>query len=100
MVAFCLFWGGQATPLQSVFGISLRQSFLYGLDITPNFLRIQSLALLAVPLMLWPRRRRTPLPKWIGYAAYPGHLLLLWLVELATGVMTMEQSLRLLFPWR
>ncbi|MBQ7454910.1 MAG: hypothetical protein IJS53_00585 [Clostridia bacterium] len=107
MVAYCLFWGGTVSPEQKFLGLSLNDLFknipllsTVFREFSTYFLRIQTLALLAVPLMLWPRRTRTPLPKWAGYAAYPGHLLILWLVELSMGIMTMAQSLKLLFPWR
>ena len=55
-------------------------------------------ALLALPLMLWPRTKRTPFPKVAAYAAYPGHLLILWGIQLALGITTLQDSLRLLIP--
>ena len=99
IVAYCLFWGSNSATVQQVFGLSLRDLPLYQLDIVPYFLRLQGMALLAAPLMVWPRRRRTPFPKWLGYAVYPGHLLILWLVQLHLGTVTFQQSLRLLMPW-
>ena len=98
MVGYCLFWGANSSAVQQVFGLSLREMFWYQLEFASCFLRLQGMAVLAVPLMIWPRRRRTPLPKWVGYAAYPGHLLILWLVQMALGVTTWQQSLRLLIP--
>lgn len=65
--AFCVYWGkGTALVLQ------------WG-DFS---LRLQQCALLALPLMLWPRAKRTRVPRWITYGAYPGHLAIIWLVKL------------------
>lgn len=44
---------------------------------------LQMCAALALPLMLWPRAKRTVLPKWLMYSVYPGHLLVLYLLKLA-----------------
>jgi hypothetical protein len=44
--------------------------------ITP-FLRTQSMAWMALPLMVFPTNTRFKLPKWLGYAAYPLHLAIL-----------------------
>ena len=83
--------------MQDVFGLSLRGG-LFELEIVKSFLKLQTLALLALPLMLWPRTKRTPFPKVAAYAAYPGHLLILWGIQLALGVTTLQDSLRLLIP--
>ena len=98
MVAFCLYWGTAYAPITKVFGINLTGKF-FDQEIVKAFLRLQTMAILALPLILWPKKTRTPLPKWLGYAAYPGHLILLWLVRLAVGNTTLQASLRLLFPW-
>lgn len=42
---------------------------------------IQACAIAALPLMLLPTFRSFRLPKWFGYAAYPGHLFILYLVD-------------------
>ena len=68
-------------------------------DIVKPLLRVQALALLALPLILWPRQKRTREPfRWAGYLVYPGHLLLLWIAQLLMGITTMEKSMQLLFP--
>ena len=49
---------------------------------TPLFqVRIQTAALLALPLILLPSAKRTKTPKWLMYAMYPGHLAVLWLLK-------------------
>ncbi len=81
MAAMCLWWWqGEA--------------FLYWLRIQTGSLKssihmakyyvnkIQPWAIIALPFMLLPTLRRSfRLPKWVGYAAYPGHLCLIYLVD-------------------
>ena len=108
MIAFCLYWGS-GTSVQSVFGISLvplRRGTFSAL-ITP-WLQLQSLAILSLPLMVWPDEVRLPalptalpedrkpvilrtrmpevrMPAWLGYSIYPLHLALLILMEHLMG---------------
>ncbi len=103
MIAFCLFWGNGSVR-NEIFGISLapltaRTNPFSGIFTT--LLQLQSLALLSLPLMIWPDEVRIPIPTalqakaqrthlciptrmpsfrmpaWLGYAIYPAHLLLL-----------------------
>ncbi len=87
MIAFCLYWGSSTSVVTSFF--SLDFSWLFrspiGGMISP-FLRLQALAILALPLMLVKLPGRVRLPKWTGYALYPAHLILLMLLEYALGV--------------
>lgn len=98
MVAFCLFWGANSYSVSSLFGISLTGGF-FRLDMVKAFMKLQSMALLAMPLILWPRKKRLSFPpRWVGYAIYPGHLIALWMIQMALGITTVQQSLRLLIP--
>ena len=45
------------------------------------FLRMESYALLSLPLILIPFSKDLKLPRWIGYALYPAHLVLLYILE-------------------
>ena len=86
MVAFCLYWGSSSSSVTQVFGLSLTpltRSAIGGM-LTP-FLRLQGLALLALPLMLVKLPGRWRLPRWTGYALYPAHLALLIALEYAMG---------------
>ena len=98
MIAFCLYWGGNSKLVTDVFGIPL-QGGLFSEDIAQPFLRLQALALLSMPLIVWPRERRRALPYWFSYAIYPGHLLILWIVQIAMGLTTAQAGLSLLIPW-
>ena len=96
-MTLCLWWGQGTLVEHDVCGIRLVGG-LFELDIVKSVLKLQTLALLALPLMLWPRTKRTPFPKVAAYAAYPGHLLILWGIQLALGITTLQDSLRLLIP--
>lgn len=84
MTAFCLYWGQGTIKLTTLFGWTLPNeiSFLPNASGLLNDLsRVQFGALLALPLMLIPTGRRLRLPKWIPYAAYPLHLLVIGVVR-------------------
>lgn len=102
MIAFCLFWGrAGGSAVTSLFGLDLRDALgkLYNFEMVKSFLNLQTFALLSLPLMLWRRAKRTPFPRWAAYAAYPGHLLILWLVQLALGITVLQNDLARLIPW-
>lgn len=96
MVAFCLYWGGgtlvpwewnqaiMAWPFGPFNGALV--DFI-------GLMKIQSLAILALPLMLIQTDSGLKIPKWLSYLAYPGHLLVLWLLKLA------QPSIALFFDW-
>lgn len=64
--AFCVVWGEGGRAIWT----------------TPYFtVRLQTSAILALPLLLWPRLTRLRTPKWLMYAIYPAHLAILWLLK-------------------
>ena len=85
MIAFFLFVGSTQSPTESLFGIPLQPDRLPAFLAKPlsAFLRNQVWALLSLPflLILWPRQD-VKMPKWLGYALYPGHLALIYLLRL------------------
>ncbi len=86
MVAFCLYWGNGSVGVTDLFGLSLTpltRSRVGGI-ISP-FLRLQGMALMALPLMLMRWKNRLRMPAWLGYSLYPLHLALLILLEYAMG---------------
>lgn len=87
MVAFCLYWGTTSSVVSSFFGIDLApltRGSLSGL--VGPFLRLQGMAILALPFMLIPMPWKLRLPRWTGYVLYPAHLILLILLEAAMGL--------------
>lgn len=82
MIAFCLYWGSSSTTVMQIFGISLRPVLRVPVlgDLMQPLLRLQGLAMLSLPLMLI-RMKNIRMPSWVGYLLYPGHLVLLYLLE-------------------
>ena len=84
MIAFCLYWGSSSSVVASFFGLrftGLTRSTFGG--IFSAILRLQGLAVLALPLLLVRIPGRIRLPKWTGYALYPAHLVVLIILEYA-----------------
>ncbi|MBQ8161736.1 MAG: hypothetical protein IJ083_13450 [Clostridia bacterium] len=82
MCAFCMYWGTTSSVLRDPFGIPL--SAIANMSFYPllaPFLRLQAMAILALPFMLIQLPWNPKMPKWLGYALYPMHLLLLLLLE-------------------
>lgn len=85
MVAFCLYWGAQSADISYLFGL---QSLATGpvmanmMGVVNAFLRLQTFALLALPLILIPTKSGLKINKWWVYAAYPGHFLILYAIRL------------------
>ena len=84
MVSYFLFWGSAFSVTRSLFGIQLNLGALPEFLSTPlsAFLRLETYGLLSLPLILIPFPRDINMPRWLGYALYPAHLLLLYLLEL------------------
>ncbi len=86
MVAFCLYWGTTSFAVSDFFGLRLTPHLPFDLrQMLAPFLQLQALAILALPVMLLPMGKNLRLPKWTGYALYPGHLALLIVLEYAMG---------------
>ena len=84
MVAFFLFWGAGYAQTTSLFGIPLRLDALPSCVSLPlkAFLRLETYALLSLPLILIRFPRDLRLPKWVSYLLYPGHLVLLIVLKM------------------
>lgn len=76
MIAFCMYWGSTSSTVAYLFGMRVDVPAPFTAIASP-FLRLQALAILALPLMLLPDRWNIRLPKWLGYALYPAHLVVL-----------------------
>jgi len=89
MIAYCLFWGEGTMQVDEFFGIDL--SWLkgawapYAFNMFRHLLRVQALAIAALPFMLLPVGFKGRMPRWLGYLVYPGHMLLLGLIKLLIG---------------
>lgn len=85
-VAYSLFWGASSSPITYLFGYKLPFASIPGLG-TPlsAFFRLQGMVWLALPLILCDTQMEIRLPKWLGYALYPLHLVLLIALKLMNG---------------
>ena len=84
MTAFCLYWGQGTIRLSTLLGAELPKeiSFLPNASgLLNDVFRIQFSAILALPLMAIPMKGRLRVPKWIPYAAYPAHLLVIGVIR-------------------
>lgn len=84
MIAFCLYWGGSSVGVTHLFGqdVTPLTSSAVGTVISP-WLRLQTMAIWALPLMLLPISQQVKMPRWVGYALYPLHLVVLIALEAA-----------------
>lgn len=82
MIAFCLYWGSSSRTVTTLFGCTIRipGGAVVNALVQPR-LRLQAMAVLATPLMLWKCRSRWKMPAWLAYGIYPAHLVILWLLE-------------------
>lgn len=81
---FCLFWGYGTFSVSSVFGIPLLKTSTLFPNLQPFLtltLRVQFYAILALPLILVRFPDRLKMPKTVGYALYPAHLLIIGLIR-------------------
>ena len=83
MIAFCLFWGSSSSTVIRLFGCSLPIYQWSGIGpILQTFLKLQSLAVLALPLIVIPMPYCLKMNHWVAYGLYPAHLLILWLCQM------------------
>ena len=84
MIAFFLYWGTGYNVTSKLFGWSFRVSDLPPAVSQPlsALLRMETYALLSMPLILCRFPRDVRLPKWLGYGLYPAHLVLLIVLKL------------------
>lgn len=87
MVAFFLFWGSFYGVTRSLFGFPLNLNKLPAFLSQPlsSFLRLETYALLSLPLILIPFRKDLKMPRWLGYTLYPAHLVVIWVLKALTA---------------
>ena len=88
MVAYFMFWGASYSLTKSLFGIRISLDELPAFISRPlsPFLRMEAYALLSLPLILIPFKHDLKMPRWLGYALYPAHLVLLIILKAVMGV--------------
>lgn len=81
-LAFSLFWGASSFSVQSILGFPLPFKSGGLADLLSPFFKLQGMIWLALPLVYFPTKTGIHMPKWLGYALYPAHLLIIWLLQL------------------
>lgn len=85
-LAYSLFWGSTSSVVRSFLGIDLAFSKLGELGtVLGSFFRLQGMVWLALPLIACSTHTQLRMPKWLGYALYPMHLVLLIVLKLLNG---------------
>ncbi len=83
LVAFFLFYGSFFSVTKQFFGLSFDVNKLDPSLSKPlsSLLRMETYALFCLPFILVRFKKDLKMPRWIGYAIYPAHLLLLYGLE-------------------
>ncbi len=83
MFAYFMYWGTGYSLTQSLFGIELNVMSLPEFLRSPisSLLHMETYALLSLPFLLIRFPKDLKLPRWICYALYPGHLLIVWAMK-------------------
>ncbi len=77
-LAYALFWGSSSALVNNFFGIPFTFLYWEGVGtIFTNIFRLQGMIWIALPLVAIPMHTGIKIPKWLGYAFYPLHLVLL-----------------------
>lgn len=85
-LAYAMFWGANSSAVNSLFGVRLQ--FLEWNGVGPllaSFFRMQGMIWLSLPLIALRTRSGIAMPKRLGYALYPLHLLALIIARLCMG---------------
>lgn len=84
MISFLLFWGSFYGMTSSLFGITLNWTLPPEWIATPlrSFARLETYGLLSLPFILIRFKKDVRLATWLGYALYPAHLIVLWLIQI------------------
>lgn len=85
-LSFALFWGNMSSNVASLFGVSFPFLTWPGLgDVFSAFFKMQTMIWLSLPLIVLPTHTNIHMPRWLGYALYPAHLIVLIIVRLTYG---------------
>lgn len=85
-LAYALFWGSSSSSVKSILGYKLPFLYTSGVgEMLLAFFRLQGMVWLALPLIAAKTEVDLKLPKWLGYALYPMHLVVLIIIKLMNG---------------
>jgi len=82
-LAYALFWGTSSSAVTEIFGWKLPFLRWEGIkQPLQAFFKLQGMVWLSLPLIAIPMNSGFKMPKWLGYALYPMHLVLLIVLRL------------------
>ncbi len=82
-LAYAMFWGNGSAQVHSILGIKLDLGALPGIgSVLQPLFRLQGMVWLSLPLIAIPMHTGIKMPKWLGYALYPLHLVVLIILRL------------------
>jgi len=85
-LSYALFWGASSQTVQQILGIPLVFLKWQGIGMLLSaFFRLQGMVWLSLPLIAGKTHVYPRMPQWVGYALYPGHLLVLIALKLLGG---------------
>lgn len=79
-IAFSLYWGKSSFALDRIFCINIDYRNIIIQFIAP-MLKIQSLSILALPIILINTHTKIKINRWVIYCSYPLHLLIIYLIK-------------------
>jgi hypothetical protein len=88
MLLMMIYWGTSYRQTSSLFGMQIDLTVLpdYLSVLISPFLRMETYALLSLLFILPRFSRDIRMPRWLGYALYPGHLLIIILLKYCMGI--------------
>ena len=83
MTAYFMYWGTFYGVTKSLFGLTVDLNALPQAlsQLLSPLLRLETYALLSLPFILIRFKKDLKMPRWVGYALYPAHLVLLIVLE-------------------
>lgn len=93
-LTYALFWGSSSSTVMSLFGYPLDFLNWMGIGVVLTaFFHLQSMIWLSLPLIALPTHTGLRLPKWLSYALYPIHLIVLIVMRLLMTGTTLDALL-------
>lgn len=86
---FCLYWATGTIRMASLFGVPMLREWPllpYAEGLPSVVCQVQFWAVLSLPFLLIPMKKRVSLPQWVGYVFYPLHLLVIAFLYRGLGI--------------
>lgn len=99
-IAYFFFWGTSSGSVSGMFGVQFGFLAWPGIgDALKPLFNLQAMAWLALPFILIKTHTGIKLNKWVGYALYPAHLLIIAVLRLTVKEIPLEALTMVLGMW-